>query len=207
MITAPAIWGLLAEFDSPEAILAAARRVRLAGYRHFDAHTPYPVDGLPTELDMRQSRIGSVVLIGGLVGAAVGFGMQFYAMAIDYPLNVGGRPLNSWPAFIPITFEVLILVAALSAFLGMLFLNGLPQPHHPLFGVPQFSRASQDRFFLSIEAADPLFDLEETTRLLASLQPLDGVIVVPETEPTSEELEEEEAVGVEPAKEPVGVHS
>lgn len=207
MITTPAIWGLLAEFDSPEAILAAARRVRLAGYGHFDAHTPYPVDGLATELGMRRSRIGSVVLIGGIVGAAVGFWMQFYSMAIDYPLNVGGKPLNSWPGFIPITFEVLILVAALSAFLGMLFLNGLPQPHHPLFGVPQFSRASQDRFFISIEAADPLFDLEETTRLLVSLQPLGGVIVVPETEPTSEELEEEEAVGVQPAKEAVVIHS
>jgi hypothetical protein len=207
MITTPAIWGLLAEFDSPEAILAAARRVRLAGYGHFDAHTPYPVDGLATELGMRRSRIGSVVLIGGLVGAAVGFGMQFYSMAIDYPLNVGGRPLNSWPAFIPITFEVLILVGALSAFLGMLFLNGLPQPHHPLFGVPQFSRASQDRFFLSVEAADPRFDLEKTTRLLASLQPIGEVIVVPETEPTSEELEEEESGASESAGERLVVHS
>jgi hypothetical protein len=207
MNVTPAIWGLLAEFDSPEAILAAARKVRLAGYRRFDAHTPYPVDGLPAELGMRRSRIGSIVLIGGIVGAAVGFWMQFYSMAIDYPLNVGGRPLNSWPAFIPITFEVLILVAALSAFLGMLFLNGLPQPHHPLFGVPRFSRASQDRFFISIEAADPLFALEETRRLLETLQPMGGVLVVPETEPTSEELEKGEPVEVESAKQPVAIHS
>jgi hypothetical protein len=207
MITTPAIWGLLAEFDSPEAILGAAQRLRLAGYRQFDAHTPYPVDGLARELGLRRSRIGSIVLIGGLVGAAVGFWMQFYSMAIDYPLNVGGRPLNSWPAFIPITFEVLILVAALSAFLGMLFLNGLPQPHHPLFGVPRFSRASQDRFFISIEAADPLFDLDETRQLLDRLQPMGGVIVVPETEPTSEELEAEDSVVIEPVKEPVAIHS
>ncbi|HEY2415171.1 MAG TPA: DUF3341 domain-containing protein [Pirellulaceae bacterium] len=205
MITTPAMWGLLAEFDSPEAILAAARRVKSAGYRRFDAHTPYPVDGLPAELGMRRSRIGSIVLIGGLVGAAVGFWMQFYSMAIDYPLNVGGKPLNSWPAFIPITFEVLILIAALSAFLGMLFLNGLPQPHHPLFGVPRFSRASQDRFFLSIEAADPLFDLEATRGLLEALQPIGGVILVPETEPTSEELEKEETGVGAKTEEPVAV--
>jgi hypothetical protein len=205
MKTTPAIWGLLVELETPDAILAAARKVRQAGYRRFDAHTPYPVAGLPAELEMRKSRIGSIVLIGGLVGAAVGFWMQFYAMAIDYPLDVGGKPLNSWPAFIPITFEVLILVGALSAFLGMLFLNGLPEPHHPLFGVPQFSRASQDRFFISIEAADPLFDLDATQRFLETLQPLGGVILVPETEPTIEELAEEEPGAGPKAEEPVAV--
>jgi len=201
MNTAPAIWGLLAEFDSPEGILAATRQLRLAGYRRFDAHTPYPIEGLAVEMGLGRSRIPSIVLIGGVIGAAVGFWMQYYSLAIDYPLNVGGRPLNSWPAFIPITFEVLILVAATSAFLGTLFLCGLPQPHHPLFSVPQFSRASQDGFFLSIEAADPLFDVEGTAHFLASLGPVGEVLLVPETEPTSEEVSENEPVVVEPAPE------
>jgi hypothetical protein len=196
-----AIWGLVAEFESPEALLVATRKVRGAGYRQFDAHTPYPVDGLAAEMGLGRSRIPSVVLIGGLVGGSVGFWMQYYSLAIDYPLNVGGRPLASWPAFIPITFEVLILVAATSAFLGVLFLCGLPQPHHPLFNVPQFCRASQDSFFLSIEAADPLFDLETTAHFLASLGPVAEVLLVPETEPTSAEVEEFEPAVVEPAPE------
>ena len=193
MKTSRTVWGLLVEFESPEAILAAARRVRLAGYRELDAHTPYPVEGLATELGLERSRIPSVVFVGGLVGVAAGFWMQFYSLVIDYPINAGGRPYNSWPAFVPIAFEMLILVAAASAFLGMLFLNGLPQPHHPLFDVPRFSRASQDRFFLSIEATDPLFDLEYTTHFLSTLHPLGEVLIVQETEPTSEELPEEQS--------------
>jgi len=182
------IWGLLAQFQSPDEVLTAVRRAREAGYRRMDAYTPYCVEGLSAELGMTRSRIPSIVLIGGLVGAGVGFFMQYHSMAVDYPLNVGGRPYNSWPVFIPITFEVMILVAACSAFLGMLFLNGLPQPHHPLFNVPEFSRASQDRFFLCIEAADPLFDLEGTLALLRELAGAGGVFVVPETEPTGDEL-------------------
>jgi len=182
------IWGLLAEFDTAEEILLAARRVRQAGFRYIDAYTPYAVEGLPAELGLRRPPIAFIVLIGGLVGAGVGFWMQYYSAAINYPLNVGGRPLNSWPVFIPITFELTILVAASAAFLGMLFLNGLPQPHHPLFNVPQFSRASQDRFFLCIEATDPLFDLVSTKDFLATLVSRSRVFVVPETEPTEEEL-------------------
>lgn len=201
MTSRTTIWGLLIEFESPDEILAAARSTRQAGYRRFDAHTPYTVEGLATELGLAQSRIGSVVLIAALVGAAMGFFMQYFTMAIDFPFNAGGRPYNSWPAFIPITFEVLILVSASAAFFGMLFLNGLPQPHHPLFNVPEFSRASQDRFFLSIEAADPLFDLEPTTKFLASLQPQGRVLVVPEMEPTSDELVGQQVETLEPSGE------
>jgi hypothetical protein len=198
-----AIWGLLAEFQSPDDLLVAVRRCRLAGFRAIDAHAPYPVEGLAAELGLKRSRIPSVVLIGGLVGAAVGFWMQYYSMAIDYPLNVGGRPYNSWPAFVPVMFELLILVASCAAFFGMLFLNGLPQPHHPLFSVPQFARASQDRFFLSIEASDPLFDVEETTRFLTSLRPHGDVLIVPEREPTGDELDVDEPQIVATAGEPI----
>jgi hypothetical protein len=176
-------WGLMAEFLTAEEILLAARRARQAGYRQMDAYTPYSVEGLAAELGMRRSRIPSIVLIGGLVGAGAGFWMQYYSMAIDYPFNAGGRPPNSWPVFVPIAFEVMILVAAFVAFLGMLFLNGLPHPHHPVFNVPQFARASQDRFFLCIEAADPLFNLKETTQFLASLAPHGPVHIVAEDEP------------------------
>jgi hypothetical protein len=175
------LYGLMAEFLTAAEILAATRRARQAGYRRMDAYTPYPVDGLAVELGMRCTRIPFVVLMGGLVGAGVGFFMQYYSMAINYTLNVGGRPYNSWPVFIPIAFEVLILVGALSAFLGMMFLNGLPQPHHPVFNVPQFGRSSQDRFFLCIEAADPQFDRHSTAEFLATLGPHGEVIEVPHT--------------------------
>jgi len=182
------VWGLMAEFTTAQEIVAATRRARAAGYRQIDAYTPYAVEGLAWELGMRRSRIASIVLIGGLVGAGVGFWMQYHTLAVDYRLNVGGRPYNSWPVFVPIMFELTILVAACAAFLGMLFLNGLPQPHHPLFNVPQFDRASQDRFFLCIEASDPLFDVESTAAFLTSLQPQGEALIVPETEPTADEL-------------------
>jgi hypothetical protein len=187
------VWGALAEFTTAELLLAATRRAREAGYRRMDAYTPYPVEGLAAELGMQRSRIGSIVLIGGIVGAAVGLWMQYYSMAIDYPVNVGGRPLNSWPAWAPVMFELAILVAATSAFLGMIFLNGLPQPHHPLFAVERFARASQDRFFLGIEAVDPLFDGTATVAFLQSLEPFGEVILVTESEPTESEEEEEAA--------------
>ena len=167
------IWGLMAEFQSAEEVVAAVRRARLAGYRQMDAYTPYAVEGLAWELGMRRSRIASIVLIGGLVGAGVGFWMQYHTLAVDYRLNVGGRPYNSWPVFVPIMFELTILVAACAAFLGMLFLTGLPQPHHPVFSVPQFDRASQDRFFLCIEAMDPKFDLEATKVFLSESHPVE----------------------------------
>ena len=179
MSTRPELHGLMIEFAEPLRIVEGTRRAWNAGYRAMDAYTPYPVEGLAVCLGLKKSRIPAVVFVGGLVGAAFGFFMQYYSMAVDYPLNVGGRPLNSWPVFIPVTFEVLVLVAAFSAFFAMLFLNGLPRPHHPVFNVPGFERASQDRFFLCIEATDPLFDRETTARFLLSLEPLAGVTEVP----------------------------
>jgi hypothetical protein len=145
----------------------------------MDAYTPYPVEGLSAELGLTHSRVPFVVLVGGLVGATAGFFMQYWAMAVDYPLNVGGRPYNSWPAYIPITFEVMVLVASFAALLGMFYLNGLPMPYHPVFHVPRFVHASEDRFFLCIEATDPKFDRQLTGQFLASLQPCGEVVEVP----------------------------
>jgi len=172
-----AIYGVMAEFETPQAILAAARQARAAGYRDVEAYTPYPVEGLAPELGLKRTRIPFVVLVAGLVGAAVGFFMQYWSMAVDYPFDVGGRPPNSWPAFIPITFEVMILVASLSALFGMLFLNGLPKLYRPVFNVPQFDRVTVDRFFLCIEATDPRFEREATRQFLAGLNPVEVVEV------------------------------
>jgi hypothetical protein len=171
--------GLLAEFLTAQEILEATRRARLEGYRHMDAYTPYPVEGLPAELGLPRTRIPLVVLLGGIVGAAGGYFMQYWAAAVDYPVNIGGKPLNSWPAFIPITFEMMVLVAALAAILGMFFLNGLPHPYHPLFHIDRFDRATQDRFFLCIEATDPHFDPQATRQFLESLRPHGEVVEVP----------------------------
>lgn len=167
----PPIYGVMAEFDDPDALLAAARRAREAGYRRMDAYTPFPVEGLAAALGHRGARLPFVVLGGGILGGLIGFGMQWYSAVIDYPLNVGGRPLNSWPAFVPITFEMVILVASLAAVLGMLALNGLPEPYHPVFNVPSFELATRSHFFLCIESSDPRFDREETRRFLESLGP------------------------------------
>ncbi|HEY4310283.1 MAG TPA: DUF3341 domain-containing protein [Pirellulales bacterium] len=171
--------GLMAEFATPEEILAATRASWEAGYRDMDAYTPYCVAGLATALGMKRSRIPSIVFLGGVTGAMVGFFMQYYTSSVDYPLNVGGRPLNSWPAYVPITFEVLVLVASFAAVLSMLLLNGLPRLHHPVFNVPGFARASQDRFFLCIEATDPQFDRERTGQFLLGLSPTGEVTEVP----------------------------
>ncbi len=165
------IYGLMAEFETAAQILEATRRAREAGYHEMDAYTPYPVEGLADELDLPRTRVPSVVFIAGLVGAVVGFLMQYWSMAVDYPFNVGGRPPNSWPVWIPVMFEVMVLVASFAALFGMLFLNGLPRPHHPVFNVPNFARASQDRFFLCIEATDPRFDREATRQFLTELHP------------------------------------
>lgn len=172
------IFGLMAEFETPQAVLQAARRAREAGYEKMDAYTPYSVEGLAAELGLPRTRVPFVVFMGGLVGAGIGFFMEFYSMAVDYPFNVGGRPPNSWPVFVPIAFEVMVLVASFSALLGMLFLNGLPRPHHPVFNVPRFEHASQDRFFLCIEATDPKFDLAQTRQFLTELKPAE-VMEVP----------------------------
>lgn len=165
------LYGWLAEFETPEALLAAVRSARGAGYRRMDAYTPFPIEHLAEELGFHHTRLPLLVLIGGLLGCAAGFLMQYYASVIDYPLNIGRRPLNSWPAFVPITFECTILAAALTTVLGMLALNGLPKPHHPLFNHPRFALASRNRFFLCIEATDRKFNREATEKFLAGLRP------------------------------------
>lgn len=165
------IYGLMAEFKSDEEILAAVKSAYEHGYRKMDAFTPFPVDGLAHALGRRETAVPLIVLGGGIAGGLGGYFLQWYSMAVDYPLNIGGRPLNSWPAFIPITFEITVLSAAFAAIIGMLALNRLPEPYHPVFNVPEFERASTDRFFLCMEAADPKFNLKETRRFLEMLKP------------------------------------
>ena len=166
-----ALYGLLAEFERPEQLAEAARQARQAGYRRMDAYAPIPVHGLAEILGCARTRLPWLTLFGGLLGAAVGYGMQYYAAVLAYPLNVGGRPLHSWPAFMPIVFELTVLSASLFTVLGMLALNGLPMPYHPVFNVPEFRMASRNRFFLCIEARDPLFELGRTRQFLESLHP------------------------------------
>jgi ActD protein len=166
------MFGLMAEFGEPGAVVAAARKAHEAGYRRMDAYSPYPVEELSEALGWHtRGRLPKIVLSGGLLGAAIGYGFQYYVAVIAYPLNVGGRPLHSWPSFIPVTFETAVLFAALSAVLGMLALNGLPRPYHPVFNTPNFALATTDRFFLCIESADPLFNPDETRRFLQGLNP------------------------------------
>jgi hypothetical protein len=169
MARRPRVYGLLAEFEKPEQLMAAAHRAREAGYRRMDAYTPFPVEGLAEALGRHYTHVPLITLIGGLIGGTGGFALQYWVSKTAYPINVGGRPFNSWPAFIPVTFEMTILFAALSAVLGMLALNGLPMPHHPLFNEPRFALASRDRFFLCVEARDRRFDRAETRHFLESL--------------------------------------
>jgi hypothetical protein len=168
--TMDGLHGLLAEFETPEALLDASRRAYAAGYRRMEAYTPFPVHGLTQALGFERNRLPILVLIGGLAGMATGLGLQFFVLS-DYPINVGGRPLQAWPAWVPVTFELTILFASLTAVLGMFALNGLPRPYHPLFGVPRFDRATRDRFFLCIHAGDPLFEREGTRAFLEGLKP------------------------------------
>jgi hypothetical protein len=163
------LYGVMAEFDDPGALVAGAKRAHEAGYRCMDAYSPLPIEELHEAMGSHHTRLPLIVLIGGLVGGLGGYTLQWWASTIAYPLNIGGKPLHSWPMFIPVTFECTILVAALSAVFGMLALNGLPQPYHPVFNVPRFALASRNRFFLCIEAKDPKFDLERTRAFLDSL--------------------------------------
>ncbi len=163
------LYGLLGEFETTEALLEAVRKAHAAGYRKMNAYTPFPLEGLSEALGQPPTRLPGLVLAGGLCGGIAAYAMLYYASVISYPINVGGRPLHSWPAFIPITFEMTVLGASFAAFLGMLALNGLPHPHHPLFAVPAFSLASRNRFFLCIQSRDPLFQLETSRQFLESL--------------------------------------
>jgi hypothetical protein len=168
------LYGVMAEFAEPEALLAAAERAYTAGYRKMDAYTPTPIEGLSEAIGFTRNFVSPAVLVGGLCGCMGGFSLLWWISKIAYAHNIAGRPFNSWPAYIPITFECTVLLASLTAFAGMFAMNGLPQPYHPVFNNPRFSeRASIDRFFLCIEAQDPNFDLLKTKAFLAEQNPLE----------------------------------
>lgn len=161
-------YGLLAEFDSAEALLEATRRAHAAGYSAMDAYSPFPVEGLAEALDAERTSIPLITLSGGIIGAIVGYGLQYFVHVIALPINVGGRPLNSWQAFVPVTFEMSVLFAALFTLAALVIVNRLPEPYHPIFNVEAFARASRDRFFLCIETRDPHFQHDVTREWLLS---------------------------------------
>ena len=165
------IYGLMAEFDSAQALVDAAKKTHESGYKKIDAYSPFPIEGLAEEIGMHFDEIPLTVLVGGIIGGCTGYLMQYWMSAVDYPLNIGGKPPHSWPAFIVITFEMTILFAGISAVLGMLAFNGLPMPYHPVFNVPRFAFASKDRFFLIVFSSDKKYDAVETRRFLETLDP------------------------------------
>jgi hypothetical protein len=171
------LYGLMAEFDSAQALLDAAHEVRAAGYTRTDAYSPFPIHGLAEAIGFNEHLVPKITLAGGIIGAVGGYGLEYWTQVIAYPMNIGGRPYFSWVSFIPPAFETTILCAAFAAGLSMIVLNGLPQPYHPVFNAPRFSLASQDSFFLVVEADDPKFDAEGTRQMLTSLHPREIVEV------------------------------
>jgi hypothetical protein len=164
------LYGVMAEFADPTSLVEAARRTRAEGYSKYDAYSPFPIHELFDAMAVNDRRLPLAVLLGGIAGCIAGFSLCYYVSVIAYPLNVGGRPFNSWPSFIPVTFEVTILLASLTAVLSLIVLNGLPMPYHPVFNVQRFrERASQDGLFLAIEADDPKFDHAKTRAFLQGL--------------------------------------
>jgi hypothetical protein len=170
-------YGLMAEFDSAQALLEAAGKVRGAGYTKADAFSPFPIHGLAEALGFRERRVAPIVLAFGIIGALAGYGLEYWTQVIAFPMNIGGRPFHAWVSFIPPAFETTILFAAFSAGIGMLFLNGLPQPYHPVFNAKRFHLASQDKFFLVIETTDPRFDVHATRQFLEGLKATEVVDV------------------------------
>jgi hypothetical protein len=166
------LYGLLAEFSTAEALLDAARAARAHGYAELEAYSPFPIEGLSELVGLKRNHIPLITLLGGIAGGAGAYFLQWYTAVVDYPINVGGRPLHSWPSFIPATFELTILGAALAAVSGMLVLNGLPRLHHPLFDVDEFALATRNRFFLCLPARDPAFDPERSRGFLHGLGPM-----------------------------------
>jgi hypothetical protein len=170
MNTGSTLHGVMAEFGSADDLLQATQRVTAAGYTRVETYSPLPVEGVAETLGFH-TRLPLIVLIAGIVGAIFGFGLQYWINVIDYPLNIGGRPFNSWPSFIPVTFECTVLFAGVTAVIAMIALNRLPQPYHPVFNVPRFDLASDDRFFLTIEATDPQFEADKVKVMLQGLHP------------------------------------
>ncbi len=165
------VYGVIAEFHDAQELLDAANKTREAGYTSVDAFSPFPIHGLSDAIGFKHTKLPAIVLGMGIFGGLAGFFMCWFANVIHYPLNIGGKPLNSWPAWIPITFETAVLFAAFGAVFGMLALNGLPMPYHPVFNVPRFEQASRDRFFLVIQARDPQFELGKVRDFLDALNP------------------------------------
>ena len=166
------IYGLMAEFDSARDLIDAARQTHDAGYKKIDAYSPFPIEEVAEAIGFHKNGVPLVTLIGGIIGGLTGYLLQYWVAVINYPTNVGGRPFHSWPSFIIITFELTILFGGISAVFGMLALNGLPRPHHPLFNVHRFVKhATSDRFFLCIEARDPKFHLSDSIHFLKGLNP------------------------------------
>ena len=173
----PEVYGVVAEFDNPQDLLNATQAAYDAGYRRIEAYTPYPIEEVSEAVSPHRNRLPSIVLAGGILGGLGGYLLQYYTQVIDYPLNIGGRPYHSWPSFIPVTFETTILGAAFAAIFGMLALNGLPRPHHPIFNAPRFELASRSHFFLCIESIDPKFRQEDVESFLQNQKPIDVAVV------------------------------